>query len=162
SLPRVPPRIASAVAAIPILTIAAFAVRPYLQTDYQKLQDAPFSLHWVYWYAGGPVILAATGAAALRIRRRLRGEGPDWPAPLLVFGWTSAVFLYQPGITPDQPWGSRRLVPAILPGFFLLATWLAAELTRRVRRLGTGKAAKWGALGSGRAAKWVAAVLAAC
>jgi hypothetical protein len=144
-LPRVPPRVATAAAvvlpALPVLAIAAFAVRPYVQTDYQKLQDAPFSLHWVYWYAGGPAILAATVAAAVLIRRCLRGEAPDWLVPLLVFGWTSAVFLYQPGITPDQPWGSRRLVPAILPGFLLLATWLAAALTRWVRELGAGRAA---------------------
>ena len=28
-----------------------------------------------------------------------------------------------PAITPDQPWASRRLVPAVLPGFILLAVW---------------------------------------
>lgn len=144
-LPRIHPRLADAAAALPPAMIAIFAVRPYVQTDYQKLADAPLSLHWVYWYAGGPVIAAATVAAALLVRRCLRGQSLDWLAPLLVFGWTIAVFLYQPGITPDQPWGSRRLVPAALPGFFLLATWLAAELTRKLRARGSGRAATWGA-----------------
>lgn len=140
-LPRVHPRLADAAAVVPFLALALFAVRPCLQTDYRKLSDAPLSLHWVYWYAGGPVIVAATIAAALLVRRCLRGQSAEWLAPVLVFGWTSVVFLYQPGITPDQPWGSRRLVPAVLPGFFLLATWLAAELTRRVRARGPGKPA---------------------
>lgn len=150
-LPRIHPRLADAAAVLPFLVIALFAVRPYVQTDYRKLADAPLSLHWVYWYAGGPVIVAATVAAAMLVRRCLRGQSLDWLAPLLVFGWTIAVFLYQPGITPDQPWGSRRLVPAVLPGFFLLATWLAAELTRKLRTRGSGKTVLWGS-----------AVLAAC
>lgn len=150
-VPRIHPRLADAAAVLPFVMIALFAVRPYVQTDYQRLSDAPLSLHWVYWYAGGPVIVAATVAAALLIRRCLRGQSPDWLAPLLVFMWTTAVFLYQPGITPDQPWGSRRLAPAVLPGLFLLATWLAAEVTRRVRARGAGRAGAWGA-----------AVLAAC
>ena len=157
-VPRVPRWLANAAAVVPFVAIAAFAVRPKIQTDYHKLQDAQFSLHWIYWYAGGPVILAATIAAALLVRRCLRGEAPDWLAPLLVFGWTSVVFLYQPGITPDQPWGSRRLVPAVLPGFFLLATWLAAALTRWVRGLGREGMTGWVAV----APRAGAAILAAC
>ena len=142
-LPRVHPWLVNVATAVPFVVVVACALRPYVQTDYEKLQDAQFTLHWMYWYAGGPVILAATIAAALLIRRCLRGEAPDWLAPLLVFGWTSAVFLYRPGITPDQPWGSRRLVPAVLPGLFLLATWLAAWLTRRVRGLDSGSVTRW-------------------
>lgn len=142
-LPRLRPWLVSVATAVPFVVVVACALRPYVQTDYEKLQDAQFSLHWVYWYAGGPVILAATIAAALLIRRCLRGEAPDWLAPLLVFGWTSVVFLYQPGITPDQPWGSRRLVPVVLPGFFLLATWFAAWLTRWVRGLDSGSVTRW-------------------
>jgi hypothetical protein len=133
--PRLPGWVPSAAAVLPFVAIAAFAVRPYVQTDYVKLADAQFSLHWVYWYAGGPVILAATIAVAVLIRRCLRGQAPDWVPVLGVFVWTSLVFLYEPAITPDQPWGSRRLVPAVLPGFFLLATWFAAWLTQKARGL---------------------------
>ena len=134
-LPRPHPRLADAVAVLPFIVIAAFAVRPYVQKDWAKLQYAPLSLHWVYWYAGGPVILLATIAAAILARRCLRGESPVWVLPLLVFAWTITEFLYRPAITPHQPWASRRLVPAVLPGLILLAAWLAAWLTRKARTL---------------------------
>jgi hypothetical protein len=134
-LPRPHPRLADAAMVLPFLVIAAFAVRPYVQKDWKKLEYAPISLHWVYWYIGGPVILLATIAAAILARRCLRGQVPLWVLPLMVFAWTITEFLYRPAITPHQPWASRRLVPAVLPGLILLAAWLATWLTRRVRAL---------------------------
>ena len=134
-LPRVPSRLADLAALLPFVIIAGFAIRPYVQKDWEKLQYAPISLHWVYWYIGGPAILLATVAAALLTRRCLRGEAAIWVLPLMVFAWTIVEGLYRPAITPDQPWASRRFVPAILPGFILLATWFAAWLTRTTRGL---------------------------
>ena len=66
-------------------------------------------------------------------RRCVKGEAPVWVLPLLVFAWTIAEFLLRPAITPHQPYASRRLVPAVLPGLILLAVWLAAWLGRRSR-----------------------------
>jgi hypothetical protein len=134
-LPRLHPRLIDAAAIVPFVVLAAFVIRPYVQRDWSKLHYAPLSLHWVYWYIGGPVILLATIAAAMLIRRCLRGEAPVWVLPLLVFGWSIVEFLYRPAITPYQPWASRRLVPVVLPGLILLAAWLAAWLTRKVRVL---------------------------
>jgi hypothetical protein len=134
-LPRVHPRLADAAVVLPFLVIAAFAVRPYLQKDWRKLEYAPISLHWVYWYIGGPAILLATIAAAILARRCLRGQAPVWVLPLLVLSWSIIEFLYRPAITPHQPNASRRLVPAVLPGLILLAVWLTAWLARRVRTL---------------------------
>ena len=45
-------------------------------------------------------------------------------------------FLYRPAITPDQPWASRRLVAAVLPGFILLAIWASAWLAGWLRQHG--------------------------
>jgi hypothetical protein len=134
-LPRPHPRLADAAAVLPFVVLAAFAIRPYVQKDWKALQYAPVSLHWVYWYAGGPVILLATLGAAILARRCVRGQSPVWVLPLLVFGWSITEFLYRPAITPHQPWASRRLVPAVLPGFILLAAWLTAWLVRKVRTL---------------------------
>jgi len=53
--------------------------------------------------------------------------------PILVFACATLFFLYQPGITPHQPYASRRLVPAVLPGLILLAVWLASWLAQRSR-----------------------------
>jgi hypothetical protein len=134
-LPRVPPRLADAVMILPFLVIGAFAVRPYVEKDWAKLEYAPISLHWVYWYIGGPVIVLATIATAILARQCLRGRAPAWVLPLLVFGWSIVEFLYRPAITPHQPWASRRLVPAVLPGLILLAVWLTSWLVQRVRAL---------------------------
>ena len=134
-LPRPHPRIADAAMLLPFLVIAAFVIRPHVQKDWKKLQYAPIALHWVYWYIGGPVIVLGAVGAALLARRCLRGQSPVWVLPLLVFAWTITEFLYRPAITPHQPWASRRLVPAVLPGLILLAAWAAAWLTRKARNL---------------------------
>ena len=82
----------------------------------------------MFWYIGVPVVILATVAAALLARRCLRGQAPTWTLPLITFAWTIVTFLYRPAITPDQPWASRRLVPAVLPGFILLAVWASSWL----------------------------------
>ena len=83
---------------------------------------------------------------ALLARRCLRGQSPVWVLPLLVFAWTIAEFLFRPAITPHQPWASRRMVPAVLPGLILLAVWLPPGLaggrgssaSRACRRFSSG------------------------
>jgi hypothetical protein len=145
--------------ALPVLIICAFAIRPYVHqahaaqskatkqviASYQRANHQPvsptrtyaeISLHWVFWYVGVPAVILATLAAALLIRRCLRGQAPLWTLPLLTFGWAIVTFLYRPAITPDHPWASRRLVPAVLPGFILLAVWGASWLIRWLREHG--------------------------
>jgi len=87
----------------------------------------------VYWYTGGPVILFAVIAASMLSRRCVKGEAPVWVLPLLTFACAIIWFLLRPAITPHQPYASRRLVPAVLPGIVLLAVWLSAWLARRSR-----------------------------
>jgi hypothetical protein len=134
---RTPPRqwLLTAVTVLPFLVIAVFIVRPYVEKNWHALQYAPLSLHWVYWYVGGPVIAFAVVASAMLGRRCLKGEAPVWVLPLVTFAWTTMYFLLRPAITPHQPYASRRLVPAVLPGLILLAVWLAAWLARKSRAL---------------------------
>jgi hypothetical protein len=88
------------------------------------------SLRWVFWYIGVPAVILGTIGAAILIRRSLRTGGmPQWVLPLAVFSWAIVSTLYRPAITPDQPWASRRLVPAVLPGFILLAVWAVRWLS---------------------------------
>jgi hypothetical protein len=127
------PRMVRAVTILPFVVFAAFVVRPYVERNWQALQDAPLSLHWVYWYTGGPIIALGVIGIALLARRCVRGQSPVWVLPLLVFAWAIAEFLLRPAITPHQPWASRRMVPAVLPGLILFSVWLAAWLGRRAR-----------------------------
>jgi hypothetical protein len=133
TLPTASPRLVKAVTILPLVVLVAFAVRPYVERNWRALQYAPMSLHWVYWYIGGPVILLATIGITLLARRCLGGQAPVWVLPLLVFAWTITEFLLRPAITPHQPWASRRLVPAVLPGLILFSVWLVAWLSRRAR-----------------------------
>ena len=148
-----------AVSALAVLVVVAFAVRPYVQTvrspaspvlrqvmaSYQQSNHLPvdptrtyaeLSLHWVFWYIGVPAVILGTAGAALLARRCLRGRAPLWTLPLITFAWTIVTFLYRPAITPDQPWASRRLVPAVLPGFILLAVWASAWVVGWLREHG--------------------------
>jgi hypothetical protein len=87
------------------------------------------SLHWVIWYVGLPTVLLATIAAALLVRRLLRDGAPfAWLLPLAVVGWTTVTTLLRPEITPDHPWAARRLVPIVVPGLILLATYALSRL----------------------------------
>jgi hypothetical protein len=155
----------AAVAAFVVL--AGFAIRPYVQTarapanaitrsvmaGFQRADHLPvdptrtyaeLSLHWVTWYIGVPAVLLGTLGAALLSRRCLRGQAPAWTLSLLVFAWAIVTFLYQPAITPDQPFASRRLVPTVLPGFILLAVWAVRWLAWRLRRMGTPRVLRAG------------------
>ncbi|TYB58361.1 glycosyltransferase family 39 protein [Nonomuraea sp. PA05] len=102
------------------------------------------SLHWVTWYVGAPAVLLATIAAALLVRRLLRdGSSFEWLLPLAVVGWTTVTTLLRPEITPDHPWAARRLVPIVIPGMILLATYGLARLRRLTDRHGP-KVLRWG------------------
>jgi hypothetical protein len=150
------------VAVLPFVVIAGFAIRPYVQTvrapttsvtkaviaEFQRRNHLPIdptrtyaelSLHWVFWYIGVPAVALAVIAAAVLSRRCLRGQAPTWTLPLVAFAWAIVTFLYRPAITPDQPWGSRRLVPSVLPGFILLAVWATGWLIAWLRATGIGR-----------------------
>lgn len=114
--------------------VVIFGLRPYVQQVHGLNSGgtmirtyAELSLHWVDWYLGLPVIFAATLGAGLLARKCLRGRGGDWALPLMVLSWAVVIFLYRPGITPDQPWASRRLAPEVIPAFVLLAVWAIAR-----------------------------------
>ena len=138
--PQWPGWLPTAALVAPFVLIAVFGVRPYVEN--QRVLDtyghlvhtyAELSLRWVYWYLGLPVIVLATIGAALLARACLRGRGGDWPLPLLVLSWATLIFLYRPAITPDQPWASRRMVPEVIPAFVLLAVWVIARGTARLK-----------------------------
>ncbi|MEV0996663.1 hypothetical protein [Nonomuraea sp. NPDC050202] len=167
-LPRWAPRTG---AVLVVLLMAALYARPWVQTvtripasdddrrtaemieQIQRANGLPVdgtrlyfesSLHWVVWYVGAPAVLLATIAAALLVRRLLRGGSSfEWLLPLAVVGWTTVTTLLRPEITPDHPWAARRLVPVVIPGMILLASYGLARLRRLTDRHGP-QVLKWG------------------
>jgi hypothetical protein len=153
-------RLPNAAAMLAFVITIGLVIRPYVQTVYthrtggqaatvrawQVADHLPIqpgrqyyeiSLHWVFWYLGVPVVALATIGAAVLARRCLRGAAPAWTLPLMCFGWIIVTTLLRPAIYADQPWGSRRLVPGVLPGFVVLAVWAVSWLTRWLRERGT-------------------------
>jgi hypothetical protein len=165
-----------AAALVAVLVVAAFAVRPLVQTVrrepanaddelnvafiefVQRLSGLPvdgtrqyseLSLYWVIWYIGLPALVLATLAAALLARRLARGRAPEWLLPYGMIAWTSVLVLYLPGITPDHPWASRRLIAVVIPGLLLFAVWGTSWTMRRIRRTGYGpRAVRWISVGA--------------
>ncbi|MFG2002416.1 hypothetical protein ACGFNU_25005 [Spirillospora sp. NPDC048911] len=160
-------RLPNAAAVLTVLVMVVFAVRPYVQTvrrvptnpddelnakfieSTQRLAGLPLdgtrqyselSLYWVIWYIGVPAMLLATFGAALLVRRLLRRGSPEWLLPYAVIAFTTVQVLWRPGITPDHPWATRRLIGLVIPGLLLIAVWGLAWAFRRVRRLGYGRA----------------------
>jgi hypothetical protein len=146
----------NAAAVLPVVVVILFTARAYLhQVSNQPIQATAtsqqvaswvlqyymISMRWVFWYAGVPAVLLGTLGAALLARRCLRGQVPSWTLPLMVFGWIIVTVLYRPAIYPDQPWASRRLVPAVLPGLILLAVWGSSWLVSWVRQHGQHRVA---------------------
>ena len=74
--------------------------------------------------------------AAVLVRRLLRGRSTRWLLPYAMIVWTTTQVLIRPGITPDHPWASRRLIGLVLPGLLLFTVFASAWTARRVRRLG--------------------------
>ena len=155
------------VTVLAFLIMIGFALRPYVQTvhaalnaptqaamtDWQRADRLPIqptrlyyeiSLRWVFWYLGVPAVVLGTAGAALLARRCLRGRAPLWTLPLITFAWTIVTTLYRPAIVPDQPWASRRLVPAVLPGFILLAVWTVRWLGGWLRQQSYGRGGQVG------------------
>lgn len=128
--------------------IAALQKALHLHLDPNRLYSE-MSLHWVAWYIGVPATLLGTIGAALVVRKLLNRRRTDWALPYAVIVWTTVTTLWRPGITPDQPWGSRRLIVVVLPGLLLFAMWLLAWVVRGVRRLGYGPRAAAGAAALG-------------
>ncbi|RSN68818.1 hypothetical protein [Actinomadura sp. WAC 06369] len=179
-------RLPDVLAGLTVAAFLAFAARPLVQTAtrvpdnpddrlnaqfieaVQKIngmapdgtrQYTELSLHWVAWYIGVPALLFAVVGAAVLGRRLLRGRSARWLPAYAVIVWTTAQVLLRPGITPDHPWASRRLIGLVIPGLLLLAVFGAAWTARRVRRLGySPRVLRWG-VGTGYVVMLVPIVL---
>lgn len=86
-------------------------------------------------YLGLPtVLMAAIGACAWTWRihhHRIAASRFMVPAVLLL---PILVYLWNPLVSPDHPWASRRWIPAVIPGVLVLSALGAAAVTARFPR----------------------------
>jgi hypothetical protein len=90
------------------------------------------SVRWLYWYVGIPAIAAGVVGLAVLLARTVRRLEPALVLPMTMWLTTAALYLNKVSITPDQIWGSRRLLPVVFP-MLLLGAALAAGLLLRLR-----------------------------
>ena len=84
------------------------------------------SLQWMAWYLGIPALVAAIFGLSWATWRTLRGRiGPAALVALTICLGGGALYWYDPQITPDQLWATRRFVPAVFPA---LSIWAAVAV----------------------------------
>jgi hypothetical protein len=125
---------------VAVLGFAAWIIRPNVETTHggrneivanlQRLfqvtvdptrRYAELTMRWVSWYLGPMTLLLAIIAAALLAVVLVRGEArlPVQVATVMLVPAT-LLFLWRPGVTPDQVWAAGRFLPAVFPAMILL------------------------------------------
>lgn len=94
---------------------------------------AELSVSWLAWFQGWHVVgLGVLGLALLLLRSRRSVAGALVVLTVLP---AALVYLWQPSITPDLVWATRRFLPVVMPALLLGV----AVLLRHLSGLGTGR-----------------------
>ncbi len=164
ALRRLGRRLSAPVAAVAtvglgLLLVFAWFVRPHVQTvvgtfssptvqNIQRVLGQPIQPTRTYaeygftqmaWYLGAPAVVAAIVGLMWGTWCALRGRiNPAGLAALALCLGGGALYWYDPQISPDQLWASRRFIPAVFPSLALWATVTVAvvasgSIVRRMR-----------------------------
>lgn len=90
------------------------------------------SFDWVRWYIGPTLAVLGIVGLAIATHRAMKRRDLLLIAGLLTVLGFSAAFLTSTGISPDQIWASRRILPVILPGFAIFGAFALDEIDRRL------------------------------
>lgn len=150
------PRLAlGAGTAIALLLVAAWLVRPYVQEshgydgavvgflqtnegtelDPTRRYDE-MSMVWMGWYLSPIAVASAIAGAGVISYRSVRRPDPAALLPLGALAASTAIYLWQPSITPDHVWVMRRFVAAGLPLFAVLSAIGAVAVVDAMRGRG--------------------------
>lgn len=85
-------------------------------------------------YTGWPVLIAAVCGACVAVRQAMSAAASRMLRILVMVSLSfGLLYLWDPHVSPDQPWGARRFVPVILPAIALFATMVVYAGLRRLR-----------------------------
>jgi hypothetical protein len=91
------------------------------------------SLASIGWYVGAPVVALGILGLALLTYRALSAGATGVVGLVILCAVGMPVYLWNPSITPDQLWATRRYLPLIMPAFVLAAGIAADRLVEGVR-----------------------------
>lgn len=128
----------------PTFQVDRYSQRPAL-TGYQAAegiavdptrshQESAFA--WMEWYFGPLLVTLAVVGFALVVHRAIRGGAT--PAQLLAVAVglvAGLLYWWRPSIFADQPWASRRFVPAVYPSAAIAAVIALGAVSGSLQRL---------------------------
>ena len=110
--------------------VAGLQQRAGLSVDSSR-RYSELSLQYFLWYFGPLLAWAAGLGVALLMKGAV---GRNLPRALaLTVGVFMLPYLWRLRITPDQPWATRRLVPAVFPYLTLIGAWALSWLVLKFK-----------------------------
>ncbi len=140
------------------LALVAYFVRPQLQTVFQpnvnrlvetlqrrealaidgRRTFAEHTMQWLGLYLGPAALWGGIIGVALLTREVILGRSRRAVLFVFVLLPMSALYVWDPNITPDHPWALRRFLPVTIPGLVIACFWLvdrlSADPARSLRR----------------------------
>ena len=93
------------------------------------------TLQWMAWYIGAPALVMAIAGYGVAAWTVIRGKGNAALFTVLLLGLgAGGLYWWEPSITPDQLWASRRYIPAVLPAL-AIAVSVALAAVPRIERI---------------------------
>ncbi len=135
-----------------VLALVAFFVRPHVQTalggesnrfvELIQMREgldiegrrlySEFSMRWLNLYLGPAALWVGVLGLALMIREVVLGRSRSLVPFVLAVLPMTALYVWDPSITPDHLWAMRRYLPVTIPGLIICCFWLLNLVWDRV------------------------------
>jgi len=120
--------------------VEALQLQAGLPSDPLRSYDE-MTVHWLSWYLGPAAVGLGLLALVVLVWRSLRRQPSEQAGRsalallgfLLLFGASTALYLWRPSIIPVHYWALRRFLPVTIPGLLLLAACLVPAVRGRWR-----------------------------
>ncbi len=127
--------------ALPILVCTVFGYLAFRQLWFTGMSPnmdgviarnfAEQSVNWLWWYFGPVTVMLGILGLIKALQDHIQKRQLDMLPFILGFCATALIYLYQPNITGDHPWATRRLLPIVMPGMVFLAFYFTQHFIAR-------------------------------